>query len=91
MNKPPVEDLLKIKYCLDGEQKARKTPTINDDELLSKINPDYCIVYIDNPNNPSGQFISLSDIDTIVRKALLDQDFILNLRQQVKAEKEKKR
>ena len=41
----------------------------NPDELLSKIKPDYCIVYIDNPNNPTGQLISLSDIETIVREA----------------------
>jgi hypothetical protein len=30
LNKPAVEDLLKIKYCLDGEQEARKTPIISD-------------------------------------------------------------
>jgi len=41
----------------------------NPDKLLSKIKPDYCIVYIDNPNNPTGQLISLSDIETIVREA----------------------
>lgn len=41
----------------------------NLDRLLSKIKPDYCIVYIDNPNNPTGQLISLSDIETITREA----------------------
>ncbi len=41
----------------------------NLDRLLSKIKPDYCIVYIDNPNNPTGQLISLSDIETIIREA----------------------
>ena len=41
----------------------------NPDKLLSEIKPDCCIVYIDNPNNPTGQLISLSDIETIVREA----------------------
>ncbi|MBA7478549.1 Histidinol-phosphate aminotransferase [subsurface metagenome] len=40
----------------------------NLDRLLGRIKPDYCIVYIDNPNNPTGQLISLSDIETIVRE-----------------------
>ncbi len=41
----------------------------NTDRLLGRIKPDYCIVYIDNPNNPTGQFISLSEIRTIVKEA----------------------
>jgi len=41
----------------------------NLDRLLSKIKPDYCIVYVDNPNNPTGQLISLSDIETIIGEA----------------------
>lgn len=41
----------------------------NPDRLLSRIKPDYCIVYIDNPNNPTGQLISLSDIEAIVKEA----------------------
>jgi len=41
----------------------------NLDRLLSKIKPDYCIVYVDNPNNPTGQLIGLSDIETIIREA----------------------
>lgn len=41
----------------------------NTDRLLSKIKLDYGIVYIDNPNNPTGQVIELSDIRTIVKEA----------------------
>jgi len=41
----------------------------NLDKFLRKMKPDYSIIYIDNPNNPTGQLISLSDIETIVREA----------------------
>jgi histidinol-phosphate aminotransferase len=47
----------------------RKNFRFNPDRFLSRIKPDHCIVYIDNPNNPTGQLISLSDIDTIIREA----------------------
>lgn len=40
----------------------------NPDKLLSKIMPDHSIVYIDNPNNPTGQFINLTDIETITKE-----------------------
>jgi len=36
------------------------------DRLLSRITSDYQIVYIDNPNNPTGQLIGLGDIEIIV-------------------------
>ena len=40
----------------------------NPDKLLSQTTPDCCIVYIDNPNNPTGQLIGLSDIEIIIRE-----------------------
>lgn len=39
------------------------------DRLLRELTKDYCILYIDNPNNPTGQFIDLSDIEEIVKEA----------------------
>lgn len=39
------------------------------DDLLIEIKPRYCIIYIDNPNNPTGQLISLSDIEEIIKEA----------------------
>ena len=50
---------------LDPQENFR----FNPDKLLSRITPDYSIVYIDNPNNPTGQFSSLSDIRTIIKEA----------------------
>ena len=37
--------------------------------LLDEINGSYDLVYIDNPNNPTGQTIALPDVEEIVRKA----------------------
>lgn len=39
------------------------------ERLAEKINQEYCLIYIDNPNNPTGQVISLSDIEEVVREA----------------------
>jgi len=41
----------------------------NPERLLSRMKPDYPIVYIDNPNNPTGQLIELDDIEAIVKEA----------------------
>lgn len=41
----------------------------NLDRFLNEIKPDYSIIYIDNPNNPTGQLIGLSDIETVIREA----------------------
>ena len=38
-------------------------------EFLEAINESFTAVYIDNPNNPTGQVISISDIEKIVKKA----------------------
>jgi len=37
--------------------------------FIPAIDSDYAIVFIDNPNNPTGQLIHLSDIEQIVREA----------------------
>jgi len=38
--------------------------------LIKEISPDYCLLYIDNPNNPTGQLISIIEIEEIVKEAL---------------------
>ena len=42
----------------------------NYDEFIGKINDNYTLVYIDNPNNPTGQVIPLDVIEDITKKAL---------------------
>ena len=46
----------------------RENFKFNPEKFLSKIMPDHSIVYIDNPNNPTGQFIDLSDIERIIKE-----------------------
>jgi len=50
---------------LDPQENFRFKP----DKILREIKRDYCLIYIDNPNNPTGQFINLSDIEAIVKEA----------------------
>jgi len=40
------------------------------EKFLSRITPEYSLIYIDNPNNPTGQVIPLSDIRRITEKAV---------------------
>lgn len=40
------------------------------DEFLDKISNKYTMVYLDNPNNPTGQVIPISEIEKIAKKCL---------------------
>ncbi len=39
------------------------------ERLLAMISGQYCLIYIDNPNNPTGQIIDLEEIEEIVQQA----------------------
>lgn len=39
------------------------------DRLVARINNKYCLIYIDNPNTPTGQIISLDEVDEILSQA----------------------
>ena len=39
------------------------------DDFIHKINDEYDLIYIDNPNNPTGQIIPLQDIEKIINVA----------------------
>jgi len=41
----------------------------NRERFLAEITPDCSIIYIDNPNNPTGQLISLGDLEEVVKEA----------------------
>lgn len=41
----------------------------NVQDVLNAIKPDYKLIYLDNPNNPTGQVISLEDIRLILEEA----------------------
>lgn len=39
------------------------------ERLLARIGEEYCLIYIDNPNNPTGQVIDLEEIEKIIQQA----------------------
>lgn len=41
----------------------------NASELVAALSPKFKLVYLDNPNNPTGQVIPLPEIETIVKAA----------------------
>jgi len=41
----------------------------NVERFIENIKPDYSLIYIDNPNNPTGQLINLQDIENIIKSA----------------------
>lgn len=46
-------------------------------EFIKKINPKTKLIYIDNPNNPTGQTIQLSDIEKICITAKRNDTYVL--------------
>ena len=38
------------------------------ERLLERIRPEHSLIYIDNPNNPTGQVISLNAVEAVVRE-----------------------
>lgn len=51
------------------ELKAEENYRFYADRLVNAITPELSLIYIDNPNNPTGQAIALSDIRLILEKA----------------------
>lgn len=39
------------------------------EEFVKEINMEYDVIYIDNPNNPTGQIIDINKVEKIVKKA----------------------
>jgi len=39
------------------------------ERLLARIGEEYCLIYIDNPNNPTGQVIDLEEIEKVIQQA----------------------
>lgn len=49
--------------------RTKENYKFNVDRFISHINPEYTLIYIDNPNNPTGQIIPIEEIKQIVKKA----------------------
>jgi histidinol-phosphate aminotransferase len=48
---------------------AEENYQFNLNRFISKMDPNFDVIYIDNPNNPTGQVIALEDIESIVTRA----------------------
>lgn len=49
--------------------KEENNHIFNDDEFINLISDKYKLIYLDNPNNPTGQVISLKQIEKILKIA----------------------
>lgn len=54
-----------VYYSLDKNNNYK----FNVDEFLKLLDKDIDVVYIDNPNNPTGQIIQIEDIEKVIIKA----------------------
>lgn len=51
------------------DMRENKNCKFDVNKLVDAIDDSYSIVYVDNPNNPTGQIISLDDIELLAKKA----------------------
>lgn len=47
------------------------------DDVLEALNEQHKLVYLDNPNNPTGQIIPLAEIEKILRAAQMQNVFVI--------------
>lgn len=50
---------------------------IDMDKILKCLSPVHHVIYLDNPNNPTGQVISITDIERLAEKALAQDTYLI--------------
>ena len=71
---PQFSDYISYIHMYGGEYESirlRKEENykFNYQDVINKINGDYRLIYIDNPNNPTGQAIPVSQLEKIIKTA----------------------
>lgn len=71
---PQFSDYMQDVTCCGGIYQAvplkkERNYSFNAEDLLSALNPDFNLVYLDNPNNPTGQVIPVPEIEKVVKAA----------------------
>lgn len=65
-----VTNLKALGYEYEGITLNRENNyELNVDSLIDMISMDHSLIYLDNPNNPTGQFLSVEQIERIVKRA----------------------
>lgn len=73
-----VTNLKALGYEYEALQlKEEDNYEIDVEEFISLISNEHSLIYLDNPNNPTGQFISLENIERIVKRAKTLGVFVL--------------
>lgn len=49
--------------------KAESNYRIDIDEMIARVNSDLSLIYLDNPNNPTGQLVTLGDLKKLIQTA----------------------
>lgn len=50
---------------------------LNIDDLIKALKPSHHVIYIDNPNNPTGQIIPISDLKKLAEHALKQNTYLI--------------
>ncbi len=50
---------------------------VNVEEIVNRLSPKHHVIYLDNPNNPTGQIMAISDIEEIAKKALAQDTYLI--------------
>lgn len=65
-----VTNLKALGYEYEGITLNRENNyELNVDSLIDMISKEHSLIYLDNPNNPIGQFLSVEQIERIVKRA----------------------
>lgn len=49
--------------------KAERNYQIDIDEMIARVDGDLSLIYLDNPNNPTGQLVALGDLKKLIQAA----------------------
>jgi len=57
--------------------KTEESFRFHGDRLVARITDEYCLIFIDNPNNPTGQVINLEEIEEVIEQARIKDVFVV--------------
>lgn len=65
-----ISDMVAMGADIESIQlKEREGFKISMDEMLQALNPSHSVIYLDNPNNPTGQIIPIAELERLAKSA----------------------